>query len=164
MQPSVGTDGSSGATIDVIQRELSMLIRRALRGIALQSEGQEHKLDLAAYSLLIRLADEGPQRSGDLARAFGVDKSTMSRQVAALEKAGLVGRVEDPVDGRAYQVSISPRGRRSLESTRAERRQLYRELLAHWPEEDRREFARLLARYNEDMAPMVTGRKPVPGR
>jgi DNA-binding MarR family transcriptional regulator len=155
---------SPGAAIDTIQRELSMLIRRALRGIALKSEGQEHNLDLAAYSLLIRLADEGPQRSGDLARAFGVDKSTMSRQVASLERAGLVGRVEDPVDGRAYQVSISPRGRRALESTRTERRQLYRDLLAHWPEADRREFARLLAKYNEDMAPMVTGRKPAPGR
>jgi DNA-binding MarR family transcriptional regulator len=149
-----------GATLDAIQRELSLLIRRALRGIALQSDGQEHKLDLAAFSLLIRLADEGPQRSGDLARAFGVDKSTMSRQVSALERAGLVGRVEDPVDGRAYQVSISPQGRRSLESARAERRQIYRELLAHWPEADRRDFARLLARYNADIAPIASSTRP----
>jgi DNA-binding MarR family transcriptional regulator len=139
------------STLDLIQRELVVLIRRSLRGAVLHGEGQEHQLDLPAYSLLIRLADDGPQRSGDLARSIGVDKSTMSRQVSALEKAGLVTREEDPVDGRAYQVSISADGRRSLERTRSERRQAYRELIGHWPEADRREFARLLARYNADM-------------
>jgi DNA-binding MarR family transcriptional regulator len=139
------------STLDLIQRELVVLIRRSLRGAVLQGEGQEHRLDLPAYSLLIRLADDGPQRSGDLARSLGVDKSTMSRQVSALEKAGLVAREEDPDDGRAYQVSISGDGRRSLERTRSERRQAYRELIGHWSESDRRDFARLLAQYNADM-------------
>jgi DNA-binding MarR family transcriptional regulator len=149
----------SSAALDLIQRELVVLIRRALRGTVLQAEGHDHHLDLAAYSLLIRLADEGPQRSGDLARAFGVDKSTMSRQVSALERAGLVSRMEDPLDGRAYQVSISPQGQRSLERTRADRRRAYRELLAHWPEADRQDFARLLARYNAEMAELSQGRR-----
>jgi DNA-binding MarR family transcriptional regulator len=142
----------ASATLDLIQRELAVLIRRALRGTVLQTEGHEHKLDLAAYALLIRLADDGPQRSGDLARAFGVDKSTMSRQVSALQRAGLVTRTEDAADRRAYQVTISPAGRHSLDSTRATRRRLYRELLSHWTEADRQDFARLLARYNTDMS------------
>jgi len=157
MQPS---EVESTATLDLIQRELIALIRRSLRGAVLQGddEGEQHQLDLPAYSLLIRLADEGPQRSGDLARSLGVDKSTMSRQVSALERVGLVGREEDPVDGRAYQVSISPEGRRSLERTRAQRRQAYRELIGYWSEDDRRDFARLLARYNADMAADPTRR------
>jgi DNA-binding MarR family transcriptional regulator len=149
-EPPPGADTS--ATLDLIQRELAVLIRRALRGTVLQAEGQQHHLDLAAFSLLIRLADEGPQRSGDLARAFGVDKSTMSRKISALERAGLVSRVEDPADGRAYQVGISPHGRRSLARTRADRRRIYRDLLDHWSETDRQDFARLLARFNTDMA------------
>jgi DNA-binding MarR family transcriptional regulator len=157
MQPS---EVEVTATLDLIQRELIVLIRRALRGTVLHGEGGEHLLDLAAYSLLIRLADDGPQRSGDLARSFGVDKSTMSRQVSALERAGLVSREEDPVDGRAYQVGISEAGRRSLEGTRSERRRAYRELLCHWSEEDRREFARLLARYNADMTGIDRDRRP----
>jgi DNA-binding MarR family transcriptional regulator len=158
MQP---TDVATGEALDLIQRELAVLIRRALRGTVLQTEGQQHHLDLAAYSLLIRLADDGAQRSGDLARAFGVDKSTMSRQVSALERAGLVSRMEDPLDGRAYQVSISPQGQRSLDAARAGRRRVYRELLGHWPETDRQNFARLLARYNAEMAEFnLSGRRP----
>jgi DNA-binding MarR family transcriptional regulator len=145
--------------LDLIQRELAVLIRRALRGTVLQAEGHEHKLDLAAYALLIRLADDGPQRSGDLARAFGVDKSTMSRQVSALQRAGLVTRLEDPADRRAYQVGISPAGQRSLEAARADRRRVYRELLGHWTETDRQDFARLLSRYNTDMTAGLTPRR-----
>lgn len=159
MQPSVqppSPDAEATATLDLIQRELAVLIRRALRGTVLQTGGQEHKLDLAGYALLIRLADEGPQRSGDLARAFGVDKSTMSRQVAALQRAGLVTRSDDPLDGRAYRVCISPQGQRSLDAVRADRRRAYRELLNHWTEADRQDFARLLARYNADMAALAT--------
>jgi DNA-binding MarR family transcriptional regulator len=146
------SEAESTATLDLIQQELAVLIRRALRGAVLHTEGQEHQLDLPAFALLARLADEGPQRSGDLARAFAVDKSTMSRQVSALQRAGLVERVDDPVDGRAFQVRLSERGRRSLAEVRAERRRIYRELLGHWPELDRRDFARLLARFNAEMA------------
>jgi DNA-binding MarR family transcriptional regulator len=149
MQPSAV---NPSATLDLIQRELAVLVRRALRGTVLQAEGQQHQLDLAAYSLLVRLADDGPQRSGDLARAFGVDKSTMSRKVSALERAGLVTRTEDALDRRAYQVTISPHGRRSLDRTRADRRRIYRDLLDHWSETDREAFARLLARFNADMS------------
>jgi DNA-binding MarR family transcriptional regulator len=153
------SETGASATLDLIQRELAVLIRRALRGTVLQTEGHEHKLDLAAFALLIRLADDGPQRSGDLARAFGVDKSTMSRQVAALQRAGLVSRMDDPLDGRAYQVSISPQGQRSLEAARTARRRHYRELLSHWSETDREDFARLLARYNADMATLTPARR-----
>jgi DNA-binding MarR family transcriptional regulator len=149
------SEADTSATLDLIQRELAVLIRRALRGTVLQAEGEQHQLDLAAFSLLIRLADEGPQRSGDLARAFGVDKSTMSRKLSALERAGLVSRMEDPADRRAYQVGLNPQGRRSLESARAERRRVYRKLLGHWSETDRQDFARLLARYNTDMAELA---------
>jgi DNA-binding MarR family transcriptional regulator len=141
----------AAAALDLIQQELAVLIRRALRGVVLQTEGQEHRLDLPAFALLARLADEGPHRSGDLARAFAVDKSTMSRQVAALERAGLVQREEDPLDGRAFQVRLSERGRRSLDEVRAQRRRKYRDLLGHWPEADVADFARLLARFNAEM-------------
>jgi len=139
------------ATLDAIQRELAVLIRRALRGTVLHTGGRAHRLDLAAYALLVRLVEDGPQRSGDLARAFGLDKSTMSRQVAALERAGLVSRVDDPLDGRAFLVSVSAEGELSLGVMRAERRRVYRELLGHWSDRDRADFARLLARFNADM-------------
>jgi DNA-binding MarR family transcriptional regulator len=158
------SEHETAATLDVIQQELAVLIRRALRGVVLQTEGHEHRLDLPAFALLARLADEGPHRSGDLARAFAVDKSTMSRQVAALERAGLVERAEDPVDGRAFQVRLSEQGRHSLAEVRAERRRVYRELLAHWPEADRANFARLLARFNAEMAELTHRgrRRPTP--
>lgn len=147
-------------TLDAIQRELVVLIRRAQRGAVLHADGRAHRLDLAAYALLVRLVEDGPQRSGELARTFALDKSTMSRQVAALERAGLVERVDDPVDGRAFLVSVSAEGERSLDRVRTGRRRVFRELIGHWSDADRADFARLLARFNADMEAALPRRDP----
>ncbi len=135
----------------MIQRELAMLVRRALRATVLHTGDREHQLGVASFALLGLLAGEGPQRSGELARTFALDKSTMSRHVAALERDGLVERVDDPEDRRAFLVSLSASGRQALRTVREERRRVYEELLSGWPDADRAELARLLRQLNADM-------------
>ena len=56
------------------------------------------------------LQDAGPLRASDLVARLGLDKSTVSRQVASLVDLGLVDRGADPDDGRAQVLTPSAEG------------------------------------------------------
>lgn len=138
---------ASGESLERIERELTILVRRTQR-VHLSTEGMAHSLERSAYAILGLLHDEGPLRSSVVAANFRVDPSTVSRQLAALQDAGLVVRAADPDDGRATRLSLTPRGRQTLQATRRARRSLVRGLLATWPGSDRDTFALLLERFN----------------
>jgi DNA-binding MarR family transcriptional regulator len=70
-------------------------------------------MSLAGFSLLnhfVRLdkVNESPAR---LAAAFQVTKGAMTNTLQRLEALGLIAIVQDPQDGRAKLVSITPAGR-----------------------------------------------------
>ena len=67
----------------------------------------------AAYgALLVPLFEEDGLRMGELARRARLSKQTMTTMVRLLERDGLVRRVPDPADGRAWLVRLTPRARR----------------------------------------------------
>lgn len=118
--------------------QLSLYGRRA-RGAV---ERVTPELSFAEYSLLGLVSGENGARAHDLARVFGLDKSTVSRQLAGLTRRGLVERD----DTRA--VRVTPAGARLLRSTRAALLDLLGERVADWTPEERRTFADLMRRYN----------------
>ncbi|WP_418276098.1 MarR family winged helix-turn-helix transcriptional regulator [Isoptericola jiangsuensis] len=144
-----------GADDDVLARlelELAQLLRRAERsGAAARRRSGLHDLDRSGYLLLHTLHDDGPQHVRTLADRLGLDGSTVTRQVAALERAGHVERARDPHDGRAVVVTPTPDGRRALAARRADRRELYARVLDGWSDRDRERLATLLARLNDDL-------------
>jgi len=138
-----------------IEQQMTMLLRRVQRIHISTASGGEMDLDRSAYGILCRLADEGPQRLGLLATAFGLDPSTITRQVQALEKAGLVVRHADPDDRRASILDLTEEGKVTLAHTRAYRRERLEEVLADWPDHDREELARLLTKVNDSITSLV---------
>src|SRR2546430_9177235 len=74
--------------------------------------------DRSAIILLKTLAALGPSRSSALAAAVHSDPSTVSRQVAALVRDGLVERRADQDDGRASLLAATPAGLSLLEEQR----------------------------------------------
>lgn len=130
-----------------IERELTLLVRRAQK-VSLRGGQLELPVDRAAYGILGRLYDAGPQRPGVLADHFYLDASTISRQVAALEKAGMVQRVADDLDGRASLLQLSAHGEEVLVATRSERRRVVQALLSTWSAADLKKFATLLGALN----------------
>jgi DNA-binding MarR family transcriptional regulator len=129
-----------------------LFFRRAERfhhGIHLDVNGRP--LERAAYGLLGRIAGGGPARLSALAADLCVDLSTVSRQVAALEAAGLVRRASDPSDRRASLIEPTETGAKVFAQNREKWLGALRELLADWTVGERREFARLFARLNEAM-------------
>lgn len=137
-----------------IEQQMTILLRR-VQSIHITTSSGEMDLDRSAYGILCRLADEGPQRLGALATAFGLDPSTITRQVQSLERAGLVARRADDGDRRASILDLTEEGRVVLEHTRAYRRERLEEILDEWSDADLREFARLLTKANDSVSSMV---------
>ena len=134
-------------SVESIEQELTLLVRRAQK-VHLRGGPAEHVVDRAAYGILARLHDTGPLRPGALAAHFRLDASTISRQIASLEKTGLITRETDAEDRRACRLRLTERGRDVLTTTRAERHGVIRELLQTWSPEDVASFASLLAAFN----------------
>lgn len=143
---SVGAQTDLGS-VESIEQELTLLVRRAEK-VHLRGGPTEQVVERAAYGILAWLHDTSPLRSSELAAHFHVDASTISRQVAALEQAGLVTREPDADDRRALQLRLTERGLKVLSTTRAERRGVVRGLLRSWSPEDLARFASLLAAFN----------------
>ena len=137
-----------------IEQQMTVLLRRVQRIHLVTSTGDVH-LERSAYGIMCQLADEGPQRLGSLAHAFGLDPSTITRQVQALEEAGLAARRTDPSDRRASILDLSEEGREVLDRTRAHRRERLEVVLADWTDEERKEFGRLLGRVNASVEGLI---------
>jgi DNA-binding MarR family transcriptional regulator len=137
-----------------IEQQLTILLRR-VQSIHVSTSSGDVDLDRSAYGILGRLADEGPQRIGLLASAFGLDPSTVTRQVQALERLDLVVRQPDPEDRRASILDLSEEGREVFERTRSYRRQRLEEALDDWGQSDREDLARLLTQMNSSITALV---------
>lgn len=130
--------------VETIQREMTAFARRAR-----SSAGRLHpELSLVSYTLLGHLEESGACRATDLAAHYALDKSTVSRQVAALERAALIERRQDPEDHRVQLLHLTEAGRRLLAQVTESRRTAFRERLAEWSAEDLERFAQCLVRYN----------------
>ena len=130
--------------VETIQREMTVFARRARA-----SAGRMHpELSLVSYTLLGHLEESGGCRATDLAAHYALDKSTVSRQVAALERARLIERRLDADDHRVQVLQLTDAGREILAQVTDSRRAAFRERLEGWPEEDLERFASYLVRYN----------------
>ena len=136
-----------------LMRQFGLFFRRAERWHrSLHLHGGDRPLERAAYQVLNRIAGGGPSRLSALADDLCVDLSTISRQVAALQAAGLVGRMPDPRDGRASLIAATPAGQALFTHNREKWTRSMRDLLADWTPAERQEFVRLFTRLNEAIA------------
>lgn len=134
-----------------LERELTVLFRRARANQGEMAREVHPDLETAAYGLLIRLDECGRQRATELAAYIGVGKATMSRQLRALEDLGLVAREPDPADGRAWLVHLTDEGHHRVSKVRDARRARYVSKLSHWERREVAELARLLGQLNRGM-------------
>lgn len=150
----------AGAAEERIERSLTLLVRRAQK-VHLHADTAGQPVERAAYAILGVLFDEGPVRAVELAGRFHLDASTVSRQVAALVEAGLIGREPDPDDGRASRLRLTERGHDALQATRVARRRILHDLLSSWTPQQQEMFAELLERFNAGLdARLAAGMTP----
>lgn len=137
--------------IGAIETEVAVLMRRGEATRRALPVAPHRALDRAAYLILRHLELAGPLNVSVLAAALHLDGSTVTRQVAALLRDGLVSRERDPQDRRGAVIAATPTGLSRMSAVRKAREQLYAQMLTGWSEEDRRTLAALLHRLNQSM-------------
>src|SRR3954471_1894096 len=140
-------------TVQRIQRHLESLLRMSpsRRVCANQAEAAGVAMSQPAYVLLRRISLDGPLPMGELARLTHMDAGATARQVGQLERDGLVRRYPSPDDGRVSLVVTTAAGVRVHQRVAAVLHRHMVDVLARWPEKDRREFAKLMGRFVEDL-------------
>jgi len=100
----------------------------------------------ARFALLNVLGARDGVIQQQLSADMGVDPSAMVKLIDELESAGLAKRRRRPGDRRAWEVSITPKGRRTLERARRLAAQVEDEVLGGLTAGDRRQLVTLLRR------------------
>ncbi|MEU7778272.1 MarR family winged helix-turn-helix transcriptional regulator [Micromonospora sp. SD19] len=143
------SDDSDESTLGQIETEVALLMRFGEATRRATGTAEHRVLDRAAYVILRHLADAGPQNVSALAARLNLDGSTVTRQVSALQRDGLITRTPDPSDGRGTVISPTPAGLQRMAAVQAARTRLYGDMLADWSAEDRATLAVLLGRLNQ---------------
>jgi DNA-binding MarR family transcriptional regulator len=81
-----------------------------------------------------------------LSSEMGIDPSAMVKLINEIEDAGLADRRRRPNDRRAWEVTITPKGRRTLQRARRLASQVEDEVLGGLTATDRRQLLTLLHR------------------
>ena len=140
-----------------LERELTRFWRRSRVSSTSIAAEVHPDLDVASYTVLVTISDlerslPGGVRAIDVADTLGLHKSTMSRNIAVLERLGLVAREQSVDDARARILTITESGRASLDATITARRARVSSILSRWSADDVRDLARLLGQLNDDLA------------
>lgn len=126
---------------------LSRLMRMFNRARAQLVAAAEQDVERSAHLLLRHLQHEGPMRAGTIAETLHSDPSTVSRQVAALVKDGLLERRADPEDGRASLLVLTDRAQAVLGEHNRHRLDYFERILTDWTEDEIRDFGGMLERF-----------------
>lgn len=114
---------------DALEELLTHLIRAMeLHRPLTTSSGQA--LSLSELLALTHLAGTTPLSQRDLAIRLRLEKSSVSRTIAGLERRGCVVRQRDPDNRTHYQVSLTVTGQTLVEGMRDAMRDRHRRLLA----------------------------------
>ena len=108
-------------------------------------------LDRALFPLLVGIERLGPIGVVEIADRVGRDYSTVSRQVAKLEAAGLVTRQEGAVDRRVRDSVVTPKGKAMTDAVDAAREEIGRGIFATWDKRDVDELVRLMQKFAGDL-------------
>jgi DNA-binding MarR family transcriptional regulator len=132
------------AALDDLYQGLTTLARRA-RDVG---DHLHPGLSLVAYTLLAQIDVTPGMRAADLAAHFGLDKSTLSRQLEQLMSTGLLRRDGERPGRRGYVLVLTAAGRQHLDAAGQAVRDRLAERLTDWDDRDIATFARLITRFN----------------
>ena len=138
-----GSDAARDCDIDMVIRAIVAVAKRT------RSELRNLHPDIGYvdYTLLYVLGENPDLRAVDLAEIVAIDKSTASRQLAGLERRGLLRREPDPDRPRSRRLTLTDRAREILAAADAQWRARVAARTRAWDAEDLHTFALLIDRY-----------------
>ena len=131
--------------VDALYSELSLLVRRSQ-----EFAGELHAgLSLVDYTLLTRIAGSPGIRAADLVTLFGLDKSTLSRQINALVGRGFVERAGERPGKRGIVLELTQPAEQALLAAADSVRAALGGWLDGWSDQEIEDFAAMVAGLNE---------------
>jgi DNA-binding MarR family transcriptional regulator len=105
---------------DRLSRSLGYALVRAFRRVNRECNAllRPHGLSAEQAHILLLLWFDGPMKIGALQRELLLSSGTLTGAIDRMEKSGLVKRVQDGDDGRAFRVEparIDPKRKRAIE-------------------------------------------------
>lgn len=132
---------------EAVVRHLGSVINWArLRSFDLIHQRAGVEVDRSGIIILTTLERLGPMRMSDLAAEIGLDRSTISRQVAAVVRSGYVQKLDDSSDARASQLQLTPRGHAARRKLSDAWHAIVRDLIADWGADEQAQLGRLLGK------------------
>lgn len=135
---------TEASDVAVLERELVVLTRL----LEAAQRRTSYPLERAHYLVLSLVEEHGAQSIGGLAARLALDDSTVTRQVAAMERAGLLEKQQNPVDRRGMMIEATERGLKEMHRMRALRLERIGRLMRRWDSAERRRFGTLLSAFN----------------
>lgn len=143
----------TGAAESVVRHLGSVVGWARLRSFDLIQARSGVDVDRSGIIILATLHRLGPLRLSDLAADIGLDRSTISRQVAAVVRGGYVQKMEDVADARASLLTLTPRGQAARRKLADAWGDIVVELLADWTPEDQAQLGHLLGKLASQVRP-----------
>jgi DNA-binding MarR family transcriptional regulator len=135
------------AEVAAVADSVVALLRSFSKARARLLAAAAHDVEWSAHVLLKCIATEGQLRASEVAEQLRSDPSTVSRQVAALVKDGLLERRADPADGRASLLVLTPAADAVLAEHDRLRLAHFAEVLDGWTDAELAAFAGMLQRF-----------------
>ena len=101
-------------------------------------------LTLEQFQTLQAVSAADQPSIGALSASLRVELSTMSRNVALLQRNGHLLRARSADDGRVVQVKLTPKGKRALETLRCDERDVFKDAYRRLPAAERTKVVRAL--------------------
>lgn len=136
------------SSVRALEYELAFLVRR----LEAVRRRHDYGLERAHYLLLVLLEQQDCQSVGCLAEKVNLDASTVTRQITAMQQSGLVDKHPNPDDRRGGFMTITAKGHDAIARTRERRLERVEHSFRGWDENERLEFARLMARFSRELS------------
>ncbi len=101
------------------------------------------------FGMLNVLEADAPIAQHDLARRLGVDPSSMVARMDVLEEKGMVSRQRSSADRRAYEITLTKKGKTTLTKVRAAAGEAHQRTFGVLSEAERTQLHALLLKVSE---------------
>ncbi|MFW3895154.1 MarR family winged helix-turn-helix transcriptional regulator [Pseudomonas bharatica] len=137
------------ALIQNIATDIGQLAQRSAERVGI------HVSDFYVLLLLENNTSSPPSQVADLQKALGFTAGGMSRRLDRMEEAGLVKRIRDPKDARAWLAKLTRKGQMLATRIRSQRSPQLEAAYAELSQQEWAELAKLLRRLNVAMQPLA---------
>ena len=136
-----------------------LLLQRQLRCLAQRSTDPRGP-GTALQAVMRVIGEQTEVRATELAEKLGIGAAGLSRHISELVEMGYVCRRPHPEDGRAFLISLTPAGTRTVAEELRRRTALLQQMLEDWTDEEALSASESLTKLTETLHTSIRATKP----